>query len=60
MILSLLSVGWEAGEDGTGRLVLTLAGDGAIALETECVNVTLQDVTRPYEAPSKKAPEHPE
>ena len=60
MIMSILSIGWEAAEDGTGRLVLTLAGDGAIALETECVNVTLQDVTRPYVAPSRKAPEHPE
>lgn len=60
VILSLLSIGWEAGSDGTGRLVLTLAGDGAIALDTECVNVTLQDVTQPYIAPSRRAPQHPE
>lgn len=60
MILSLLSLNWEAGEDGTGRLVLTLAGDGAIALDVECLNVTAQDVTRPYRAPSGKAPSHPD
>ncbi|MFY0690781.1 MAG: DUF2948 family protein [Paracoccaceae bacterium] len=60
VILSLLSIGWQAGPDGTGRLVLTLAGDGAIALDTECVNVTLQDVTQPYTAPSRRAPQHPE
>lgn len=59
IVLSLLSLGWEAGADGTGRLVLTLAGDGAIALDAECLNVTLQDVTRPYKAPSGKAPDHP-
>ncbi|GFE65536.1 DUF2948 family protein [Litoreibacter roseus] len=59
-VFSLLSIGWEAREDGVGQLVLTLAGDGAIALDVECVNVTLQDVTRPYVAPSGKAPEHPE
>ena len=60
MVLSLLSITWEPGEDGAGRFELTLAGDGAIALEAECVNITLQDVTRPYVAPSKKAPKHPE
>ncbi len=33
-------------------MVLTLAGDGAIALEVEALDVTLKDVTRPYIAPS--------
>ncbi len=33
---------WEPGEDGTGRLTLTLAGDGAIALEVEALEVTLE------------------
>lgn len=60
MILSLLSMSWEPGEDGVGRLVLILAGDGAFALEAECVNVTLQDVTSNYRAVSGKAPQHPE
>jgi hypothetical protein len=59
-ILSLLSLGFEGGEDGTGRLILTLAGDGAIAIDVECINVTLKDVTRPYVAPSRKAPNHPD
>ena len=60
MVLSLLAVEFEAGEDGTGRVVLTLAGDGALALDVEAVSVTLQDVTRPYIAPSGKAPDHGE
>ncbi|MCV2866894.1 DUF2948 family protein [Defluviimonas sp. WL0075] len=59
MILSVLSLAWEPGEDGTGRLVVTLAGDGAIAVSAECLNVALKDVTRPYAALSKKAPSHP-
>ncbi|MDA5093788.1 DUF2948 family protein [Aliiroseovarius sp. KMU-50] len=59
-ILSLLSISFEAGEDGTGVVELTLAGDGAIQLEVETLDVTLQDVTRPYLAPSKHTPEHPE
>lgn len=60
MVLSLLSISWMPGADGAGRFEITLAGDGAIALEVECINATLQDVTRPYIAPSGKAPSHPE
>ncbi len=59
-ILSLLALAFEPGEDGTGRLILTLAGDGAVALDVEALEVTLQDVTRPYIAPSKARPTHPE
>ena len=51
---------FDPGEDGTGRIVMTFAGDGAIAVDVEAMNVTLQDVTRPYRAPSRKAPSHPE
>lgn len=60
LVLSLLSLSFVAGEDGMGRLELVLAGDGAIALEVETLDVTLQDVTRPYVAPSRHTPEHPE
>ncbi|WP_421703462.1 DUF2948 family protein [Aliiroseovarius sp.] len=60
VVLSLLSISFVPGEDGTGRVELTLAGDGAIALEVEALDVTLRDVTRPYIAPSKHTPEHPE
>jgi len=59
-VLSLLTMAFEPGEDGTGRLVLTFAGDGAVAADVEAINVTLQDVTRPYLAPSKTTPSHPE
>jgi hypothetical protein len=58
MILSLLSVTFEPGEDGAGHVLLTLAGDGAIRLEVEALEVTLKDVTRPYKATSGKVPEH--
>ncbi|KQI71318.1 hypothetical protein AN191_13635 [Loktanella sp. 5RATIMAR09] len=60
MVYSLLSLAFLPGEDGTGRVELTLAGDGAIALEVEALEVVLRDVTRPYVAPSRKAPSHPE
>jgi hypothetical protein len=58
LVLSVLSISFEAGEDGTGRLTLVLAGDGAIALDVEALDVRLDDVTRPYRAPSGKVPRH--
>lgn len=60
MILSVLSIAFQPASDGTGRIVLTLAGDGAIAVLVEALEVYLQDVTRPYLAPSGQAPTHPE
>lgn len=60
MILSLLSITFQPGEDGAGVVLMTLAGDGAIRLEVEALDVSLKDVTRPYLAPSKKVPDHPE
>ena len=58
MVLSLLAVEFEPGEDGTGYVMLTLAGDGAIRLAVEALEVSMKDVTRPYKAPSGKAPDH--
>ncbi len=57
-VLSLLALHWHPGPDGTGRLDLVLAGDGTIAVDLEALEITLRDVTRPYRAPSGKAPDH--
>ncbi|WP_417475516.1 DUF2948 family protein [Leisingera sp.] len=58
LVLSLLSISFEPAEDGAGHVLLTLAGDGAIRLSVEALEVTLRDVTRPYRAPSGQAPDH--
>ena len=58
MVLSLLAITFEVGLDGTGRIILTLSGDGAIGVDVEAVEVLLRDVTRPYIAPSRKVPKH--
>ncbi|MCC5966437.1 MAG: DUF2948 family protein [Natronohydrobacter sp.] len=60
LILSVLAVEFQATEDGAGHVHLILAGDGEIRLAVECLDVVLSDVTRPYRAPSRKAPQHPE
>lgn len=57
-VLSLLSLTWEGGDDGGGRVLLTLAGDGAVALDVEALEVTLTDVTRPYNAVTGRVPHH--
>ncbi len=59
-VCSLLSIAWEPGEDGTGRVVLVLAGDGAVAIDVEALEVSLTDVTRPYRAVSGRVPHHRE
>lgn len=59
-VLSLLDLAWEPADDGAGVLKLTFAGDGALAVSMECLNLDLRDVTRPYRAPSGKLPTHPE
>lgn len=60
LVFSLLSISFIPGADGAGRIEMTLAGDGAIALDVEALEVLLRDVTRPYAAPSGKAPRHPD
>lgn len=59
-ILSLLDVAFEHTDEPSGQITLTLAGDGAIRLDVEAIEVTLKDVTKPYLAPSKKRPHHPD
>jgi hypothetical protein len=58
MILSLLTVEFEAGEDAGGAVVLTFAGDGALRASVEALEVQLRDVTRPYLAAARAFPTH--
>jgi len=52
-IISILSLAYE--ED---KVTFTLAGDGALSLDVECLEITIKDVTKPYAAISKSAPWH--
>ena len=58
MIFSALSLQFEPGPDAGGTVLLTLAGDGAIKLSVEALEIRLKDVTRPYRALSKTVPDH--
>ena len=57
-VLSLLSIELDQGNDCETTYRLILAGDGEIKLDAECIEVILQDATRPYKAPSRKTPTH--
>jgi hypothetical protein len=58
LVLELLALVFEPGAEGAGTLRLILAGDGEIALDVECLDARLADVTRPYAARSR--PSHAE
>jgi hypothetical protein len=53
LVLEVLALAFDPGADGAGTLRLILAGDGEIALEVECLDVRVADVTRPYVARSR-------
>ncbi|MEM9969245.1 MAG: DUF2948 family protein [Pseudomonadota bacterium] len=59
-ILSLLNVTFDETDAPSGHILLTLSGDGAIRLSVEAIELTLKDVTKPYSAPTKKRPSHPD
>ena len=46
----VLSLGFEAGEDGAGTLRLALAGGADVALAVEALEASLTDVARPHVA----------
>ncbi len=49
-VLNLLSMQFEPGEDGAGKIMLTCSGNATLQVLIECVNVSLVDLTRPWAA----------
>lgn len=60
LVLELLNITWQPGEDGAGQVVLQFSGDGTLALDVECLNIDVRDVTQPYLALSRMEPGHPD
>ena len=57
MVISILSMSFEAGQEApAGTLRLLFAGDGELALEVECLDVTLLDGAQVW--PTKHQPDH--
>jgi hypothetical protein len=60
-VVALLSVGFrtaEDPEDPAGIVTLAFSGDGDLAVHVEALEVRLEDVTRPWVAPSRRTPAH--
>lgn len=57
MVISLLSLNFEPGSEAPGgTLMMLFAGDGELALEVECLDVTLLDGGQVW--PTKHQPDH--
>ena len=56
MVLSLLAILFEPGEEPGGDIELVFAGDGAIKLTVECIEAQLADMPAAWEA--KGRPSH--
>jgi hypothetical protein len=57
-VFDLLAIAFEPAEGCAGTLTLTLAGGAEVAVEVECLELTLADLTRPWAAKAGKAPGH--
>lgn len=47
-VLELLTIGFEPGDEGAGRVTLVFAGDAALRLEVECIDARLRDLGQPW------------
>jgi hypothetical protein len=57
-VFALLAIDFDQAEDGAGRLTIRMGGGPEIAVDVECLDAALADLTRPWEARAGKAPEH--
>ncbi|MGF1660062.1 MAG: DUF2948 family protein [Rubrimonas sp.] len=55
-VFNLLDIGFAPGADGAGVLRLTLSGGAEIEIEVEALELSLGDLSRPWEA--QAAPRH--
>lgn len=55
-VVEVLSVRFEPGEAPGGRLIIALAGDGALRVSVECIDAILADVSVSW--PAKRTPKH--
>lgn len=55
-VLNILGLVFQPEEDGAGKLRITCSGGAAIEMDVECLNISLVDLTRPWE--TGKDPQH--
>ncbi|WP_416356734.1 DUF2948 family protein [Aureimonas phyllosphaerae] len=52
-VLSLLALRWTPGDDPSGAIELVFAGEAAIRLHVECIEVQLADLGAAWSTPSR-------
>jgi len=57
-VISILSLGFAAGEAPGGMVTFTLAGGGDLQADIECIDAVLSDVSASW--PARAAPKHEE
>lgn len=57
-VFDLLAIQFAPGEDGAGTVTLTLAGGGELAVAVECLDLSLADLSQPWEAKASVPPAH--
>ena len=55
-VVELLAVDFQASEAPSGTVLLSFAGGADLALEVECVDAVLADVSQPW--PTRRSPSH--
>lgn len=57
-IISILAMTYAPADEIGGTVTLTLAGDGEISADVECLDIRIMDLTQPWQASSGNAPDH--
>lgn len=57
-VYELLAILFEPAGGCAGTLKFTLAGGAEIAVEVECLDIAMADLTRPWAARARRAPRH--
>jgi len=57
-VYDLLAILFVPADECAGTLIFTLAGEGEIEIEVECLDLALADLSRPWPAVARQAPRH--
>jgi hypothetical protein len=57
-VFELLALLYQPADGAGGTLSLTMAGDAEIAVEVECLELAMTDLSQPWAAKAQKVPEH--
>lgn len=57
-VFELLALLFRQGDGPSGKLTLTMAGDAEVAVDVECLELSLTDLSQPWAAKAQTVPMH--